>query len=426
MTRFGKYAFVSCDSLSSINISDIAAWCNISFDSYESNPLYYAKHLFLNGEEIKDLIIPNSVTSIESKAFVGCSNLSSVTIPNSVTRIGRYAFVDCDSLFSINISDLAAWCNISFEGYDSNSFYNVNPFNNANHLFLNGEEIKELVIPQSVTNIGHGAFRGLTGLISVTIPNSVTNIGSNAFYGCTGLTSAVIGNSVTSIGSLAFMGCNGLTSVTIPNSVTTIGYAAFQDCRSLTSAIIGNSVTTIEEHAFYNCDALTNVTIPNSVTIIGNSAFYGCIGLTSAIIGNSVTNIGSRAFYGCRGLTSITIPNSVMTIGNGAFSGWDLPVVISKIDYPFTIGAMTFSDDTFFNATLYVPFGTINIYKRIDGWKKFVCIQEGEPSGISNVETERAKEKRRYTLNGRAVKGSHKGINIIQMNNGTTKKVVVK
>ena len=103
VTSMGEWAFCYCSGLTSVHISDIAAWCNIDFDDCYSNPLYYAHHLYLNGEEVKDLVIPNSVTSIERGAFGGCSGLTSVTIPNSVTSIGDYAFYDCSGLTSVTI-----------------------------------------------------------------------------------------------------------------------------------------------------------------------------------------------------------------------------------------------------------------------------------------------------------------------------------
>ena len=84
-------------------------------------------------------------------------------------------------------------------------------------------EILTVLIEESVTSIGGGAFYDCSGLTTVTIPNSVTSIGSSAFNECSGLTSVSIGNNVTSIGSSAFQNCSGLTSVTIPNSVTSIG-----------------------------------------------------------------------------------------------------------------------------------------------------------------------------------------------------------
>ncbi|MBR6140737.1 MAG: leucine-rich repeat domain-containing protein [Bacteroidaceae bacterium] len=155
---------------------------------------------------MKNLVIPNSVTSIGNYAFSGYSGLTSVTIPNSVTSIGDSAFSGCSGLTSITI-------------------------------------------PESVTSIGNWVFYGCTGLTSISIPESVTSIGNWVFYGCTGLTSISIGNSVTSIGICAFEGCSGLTSITIPYSVTSIGSGAFSGCSSLTSITIPNSVTSIGKYA---------------------------------------------------------------------------------------------------------------------------------------------------------------------------------
>ena len=110
-----------------------------------------------------------------------------------------------------------------------------------------------------VISIGFNAFRGCSGLTSVTIPNSVAEIGIQAFDGCSGLTSVTIPNSVTSIESYAFWGCPGLTSVIIPDNVTYLGERAFQSCPGLTSATIGNSVKRIEKYAFADCRELLDV-----------------------------------------------------------------------------------------------------------------------------------------------------------------------
>ena len=249
-----------------------------------------------------------------SGAFSGCSVLTSVTIPNCVTSIGYEAFEGCSGLTAVYISDLSAWCNIDFK-YDSNPLYY------AENLYLNGELVTNLVIPDGVTEIKAYAFYGCSGLTSVTIPNSVTSIEYAAFNGCTSLTSIEIPNSVTSIGDSAFEGCSGLTSIEIPNSVTSIGYNAFYECSGLTNITIPDGVTSIGEAVFQGCSGLTSVTIPNSVTSIGKYAFDGCSGLTSITIPNSVTSIESAAFSGCSGLTSIEIPNSVTSIGYEAFYG---------------------------------------------------------------------------------------------------------
>ena len=120
------------------------------------------------------------------------------------------------------------------------------------------------------------------------------------------------------------------------------------------------------------------------------------------------------------------IPNSVTSIGYGAFSGCNIQEVISKIENPFDIPTNTFNDNTFFNATLYVPKGTIDKYKAKEGWKKFMFIEEGTPSSIINIDSEGTNEYRRYSLDGKVVKNPHKGINIIQMNDGKVKKILVK
>ena len=288
------------------------------------------------------------------------------------------------------------------------------------------EEVTYMNRTRKVTSIGNYAFYYCSKLTSVTIPNSVTSIELGTFSGCSGLTSINIPNSVTSIGSGAFYDCSSLTSVTIPNSVTSIRNSAFFGCSSLTSITIPNSVTSIGSWAFFGCSSLTSITIPNSVTSIEESAFSGCSGLTSITIPNSVEYIGSYAFYYCSKLTSITIGNSVKSIGGWAFDGVDLTTVVSLIENPFVIvgkssSSNAFSVNTFNNATLYVPKDTREKYKATDGWKDFVKIVEGTPTGIKVIENTQNKNATVYDLNGVRLSEPKKGINIL---NG--KKVVVK
>ena len=254
---------------------------------------------------------------------------------------------------------------------------------------MNGEEIKDLVIPNTVTSIGIQAFSGCTGLTSVTIPNSVTTIGSGAFGNCEGLTSVIIGNSVTTIGGNAFYNCNSLTSVTIGNSVTSIEGSAFSGCSSLTSVIIPSSVTSIGWYAFEGCSSLTSVTIPNSVTTIGYYAFENCTGLTSVIIGNSVISIGNYAFQNCTGLTSVTIGNSATSIGDKAFADCkNIETINSKISKLFEIKENVFASETYINAKLKVPVGMAYKYQNTAAWNKFLVIEESDDSGEQGGDAE--------------------------------------
>lgn len=167
-----------------------------------------------------DVVIPSqvsyngvnyTVTTIGNMAFGNyCTELTSITIPPTVTCIEEDAFFDyLISLNAVHISDLNAWCSISING----AYSDTCPFNWAKHLFLNGEEIKDLVIPSGVTSINNATFYGCSGLTSITISNSVTSIGSCAFAYCSDLTSLTLPNSVTSIGSSAFWGCEDLVRI---------------------------------------------------------------------------------------------------------------------------------------------------------------------------------------------------------------------
>ena len=241
--------------------------------------------------------------------------------------------------------------------------------------FSNCGDLTSVIIPNSVTSIGDAAFYN-TGLTFITIPKSVKSIGKQAFSR-SNLTSITIPNSVTTIGSRAFADCCGLTSVAIPNSVKSIGVSAFSGCSVLISAPIPNSITSIEEGAFKGCTGLTSVTIPNSVKSIGGNAFSDCKGLTSVTIPNSVNSIEESAFSGCTGLKSITIPDNVTSIEDYAFHNCEkLDTIHCLCTDPPVIHDDSFDEHTYTASTLFVPKGSIEAYRKANGWKQFKRIEE--------------------------------------------------
>ena len=116
VTNIGDRAFSGCSGLTSVHISDIAKWCATSFGDYDANPLMYAHDLYVNGVLVKDLIIPDSVTSIGDGAFYGCSGLTRVTISKNTTSIGEGAFGFCGNLQYVLYDDTAIrWGQINIE-----------------------------------------------------------------------------------------------------------------------------------------------------------------------------------------------------------------------------------------------------------------------------------------------------------------------
>ncbi len=225
VTSIKEETFTDCNNLTSVNYEGtLEQWLNISFYGFDSNPLYYAHHLYINDSEVTDLVIPEGVTSIGNYAFIGCYGLTSITIPDSVTNVGYEMCCDCINLSSITL-------------------------------------------PGNVPKIWEGAFRGCSALTSITIPDTVTSIEGKAFLKCSGLTSIIIPDSVTSIGEWAFRKCSGLTSVTIGNGVTSIGEWAFSDCNNLTTV---NYCGSAEQWAAINFGsdntALTGATINYNYT----------------------------------------------------------------------------------------------------------------------------------------------------------------
>jgi hypothetical protein len=223
----------------------------------------YACVLWAYGD-FTSITIPSKVQSrgrtfevrvIDDEVFKGRKSLTSISLPSTIERIRFGAFSGCKNLTSVNITDLAAWCNISFASADSRSGnidYNKNttdprydlstgisnPLFYARHLFLNGTEIKDLVIPDGITSIRDAAFVGFTGLTSVTIPNSVTVIGASAFNYCVNLTTVNLPESLKEIGNYAFHKCKSLVTIMIPY-VEHIESGAFSGCSGLTSITLG-------------------------------------------------------------------------------------------------------------------------------------------------------------------------------------------
>ena len=340
----GNNAFSQCSALSSINIPK-------AITSIGESAFYYCSNL------TSDINIPDSVTRIEKSTFEQCSSLTSISIPNSITRIGSYAFQGCSRLESAivipeQVKEIGDW---AFSGCSSIPSITI-PYGVTRigeYALQACSSLSNLVIPESVSTIGQGAFRFLT-ITSIEIPESVSNLGGHAFYGCQKLKTVSIPESVTRLDEFTFSGCTSLTQVMIPESVSFIGAQVFSECSSLSSVKIPNSVTSLGARVFLGCSNLMSVTISECLTAMPEETFKNCSSLLSVTIPESVQYMGNSVFYNCTGLSSVVVKAKTPP----AIS------VSSSVMWPYVFYNTN-------NCPIYVPSESVDAYKSARYWSDY-------------------------------------------------------
>lgn len=376
VTRIGKEAFRDCEDLETVKMSEgIKSIGEAAFKG--CNRLVTItipggtidEDAFEDCKRLKTVILGDKVTRLEDGVFKYCYALTSVTIGRGVTTI-KCAF---GSNLAVHISDMAAWCGIDF-GRSSN------PLNNCD-LYLNGEIVVDLVIPDGVTQINKCAFGGCSSIKSVKIPSSVKEIGWEAFRDCSNLKKAVlncpvideflyspiseieIGDSVISIGNGAFRNLTNLTSIVIPDNVKSIGSSAFENCKALSMVKLGRGIVSVGKKAFSRCVNITEVHLCDIAPWCNidfadyssnplccsrsNKLYLNGVLLTDLVIPDGVTKIKKYSFYD-ESFSKVTIPSSVTSIAEDAFYS-NLDIHISdlsawcKIDFGNRVTPMEYT-----------------------------------------------------------------------------------
>ena len=390
VTTIGDYAFIACYALTSVEIPSVTTIGNAAFNMCSAltsvsmqTVTAIGYEAFLNCSALISVSMP-SVITIGNAAFWSCSSLTSVSIPASCISIGSGVFVYCSALEEIIVDEDNMYYS-SLDGvlYDKNKETILCcPCNKV-----------PIDMPTTVTAIGDYAFCENKSLASASMP-SVTTIGYAAFFNCSSLTLIEM-PAVVTIGNEAFSFCSSLASVYMP-LVETLSNYAFNTCQALTSVYIPASCTSIGSNPFVRCTGLKEIVVEESnpnyssadaalydkgkTTLIGWPTAEGDIDIMP-----SVTTIGVGAFNGCQNLTSVDIPASVKMIGNYAFEGCSgLTAVYCHWEQPLECEP-EFEDEVMATATLYVPTGTVDAYRSVSPWDKFINIEEKDYSGIAGT-----------------------------------------
>ena len=294
-------------------------------------------YMYSKDAEITAVVIPANVEEIGEYAFINCPALEKVTIAEGVKIIGDYAFHSCPRLTAINIPDsvtsiggntftLSPNISVSWNGkvYGSQNIHDLYTDFNEKRKTDSAEQYKlvdgVLTISDGVTKIEGHAFENRDDITEVVIPDTVTEIGDYAFAG-TYIEEITLPAKLEKIGEYAFYMCYRLEELEIPDSVTEIGYSSFSRCGSLRNVKLSAGLEEISGRAFSECTALKSVDIPEGVREIGQEAFSGCGFVDGIRIPSSVTEIDAFAFANCIFMKNIAVPEGVKIINDMAFSG---------------------------------------------------------------------------------------------------------
>lgn len=298
----------------------------------------------------------NNITAIEAMAF-NQAQVNGLVLPNTISVLGNGCF-NSAYITTLTVPPLVTVL-------PNNAFFIIQPlYNNET-----GEELPiNIILPQNLTKIGISCFDG-SSIKQIAIPDTVTEIGANAFNYCEQLASIALPSGLQKISSRMLAVCRSLTSITIPASVTEIASQAFTSS-GLTSITIPSTVTTLGSSAFYDCESLAHMDIQANVTEIPDD-FAAESGRTSVTLPDTVETIGRSAFVSSRAsLTEITIPASVTSIGDYAFAqNASMATVTCLATTPPTLGRNVFALATV--SVIKVPAASVAAYKAATNWSSY-------------------------------------------------------
>lgn len=386
ISQIGTFAFNECSSLISI----------IFPENLES----IGDYAFFRCSSLKDVVLPKGLYSIGQRAFQECSKLNSIEFPTSIRKIGHAIFLN-SSVKNIYLQDLAAWCAVITE---------TSVFINADNVYLKGERIDRLDIPNGVTRVNRNAFEGLKCINTISLPSTLESIGEYAFYGCE--FSNLYINDIKSwckviieTGNFKgfdrlYVGDELLKTLVVPDGITRVYDNVFKGIKSIQEVQFPQSLVSLGNNAFSQCEGIKSVCLPGNTGSVGENCFAGCSSLEEIIVesGEKSLSIKITSFKGCpvkkvclyrnvsedafQNLASINHVEIGDKVDDCRSFKWkaysDLQTIVSKAETPPL--SQVFLDEQYKNVTVSIPETSKSAYESDPIWGPFWGVF---PTGIS-------------------------------------------
>lgn len=207
------------------------------------------------GTGLKEIELPENLTTLDSYAFQSCSSLANVKMSGKVIGISGYCFQECKNLQKVELAE-------GLQVIHNGAFYLCNSLQSIN-------------FPSTLTLIDYDSFNG-TDLREIDIPASVENINYRAFCGNKNLKKVTFREGLINIGASTFSGCESIDSIVCPSTLRMIDNSGFQDCKSLKKVQLNEGLVSINANAFRNCSNLADIVLPSTLENCKGNAFREC------------------------------------------------------------------------------------------------------------------------------------------------------
>lgn len=310
VTKLGSRAFLGCTSLSSINLENITEFGSRAFEGCSS---------------LVEVTFSENLISLDNSGIFNGSGIKRVTLPASLKKVGT-ALQKCANLEEVRFLGEDTQLS-SYSFYECSALKNISLPKKLKSIpecgFGKCTSLKSIQIPETVTLIGHQAFLHCESLTNVELPDGLTTLDGAVFQACYSLESITFPKGIKKLGSLIFASCRSLTSITIPATITDISGQAFDGCTALKSITFEGDDLTLSGNGlhFIGCTSLTEISLPKNLEVLPLKAFSGCKNLQTVELPDGLKTIENHAFNGCTALTNIILPGSLQTLGEACFYG---------------------------------------------------------------------------------------------------------